>query len=65
MKTNPEIWKIQRNTAAALERRLKVILSAQYKAPGFPGKAALIDKLLRAQTLAHNLAFSLSHDCEP
>ena len=63
MKTiDPKIWKIQCNTAAALERQLESILKAQYKVPSFSGKAALLDKLLRAQTLAHNLAFSLTHD---
>jgi hypothetical protein len=35
------------------------------KAPSYTGKAALLDKLIAAQTLAHNLAFSLAHDCEP
>jgi hypothetical protein len=60
--TDPEIWKIQKNTAAELERRLGTILTNLGKAPSYAGKAALLDKLIAARTLAHNLAFSLAHD---
>jgi hypothetical protein len=63
--TDPKIWKIQKNTAADLKRRLATILTNLGKAPSYAGKAALMDKVIRAQGLAHNLEFSLAHDCEP
>lgn len=48
--------------AKALKKLLTTIYSASLKSPSYNGKARDIDRVKKAETIAHNLDFDLAAD---